>query len=155
MSTLASRWHALQNASASCIRLDHDRATNASASQTVAMRAKCNCRLARNRFEYQASVALPTPCACCENSAPSHVLEMLLQSMAKKSAMARHGERTREVQMQSAFDWVTITRAPQPQPRIIRRRCAKQFHSTPHYDHRFSAIIMESLCVTSLAASAD
>ena len=27
--------------------------------------------------------------------------------------MARHGESTREVQMQSAFDWAPIARAPQ------------------------------------------
>ena len=82
MSTLAPRRHALQNASASCIRLDHDRATTANASQTAAIPAKCNCTLPRNRFEYQVSVALPTSCACCENSASCNVLEMPPQSFA-------------------------------------------------------------------------
>ena len=68
--------------------------------------------------------------------------------------MARRGESRREVQMTSALDSVPIAQAPQPQ-RIIRRRVAQQLHSTPPYDYQFSAIIMESMCAPSLAASAN
>ena len=44
---VAWRWHALRNTSANCIRLGHDRATTANASQTAAMPTMCNCRLPR------------------------------------------------------------------------------------------------------------
>ena len=82
MPQLASRWHALLNTSAIYIRLGHDRATTANVSQTAAMTTTCNCRLPRNFFEDQASVALPKPCARSGNSDPSHVLKMPLQSFA-------------------------------------------------------------------------
>ena len=86
MPTLASRWHALLNTSAICTRLGHDRETTANVSQTAAMTTKCNCRLPRNLFRDQASVALPKPCARSVNSAPSHVLEMPLESFALRIA---------------------------------------------------------------------
>ena len=149
----------------------------ATALQTSAMSVNCNCSLIRNRFEYQAIVARPTSCACSGNSAPCHVLEImsrsafavlllksleallaasfLLERARKKTAMVRRGESKREGEMQSAFDWAMIARAPQLQLRINRKRIANQSHSTPNYDHKFSAIIVGSIWATSLAASAD
>ena len=55
-------WLTLPSLSASCIRLGHDRAASADASQTCArpaafcaMPAECHCSLTANRCEYQAS----------------------------------------------------------------------------------------------------
>ena len=79
----------------------------------------------------------------------------LLERARKKTAMVRRGESKREGEMQSAFDWAMIARAPQLQLRINRKRIANQSHSTPNYDHKFSAIIVGSIWATSLAASAD
>ena len=46
----------------------------------------------------------------------------------------------REVEMQSAFDWVTIARPPQPRSRINRKCLAKQIHNMHGDDNAFRAI---------------
>ena len=163
MPTMAPRWHALQNTSASCIRLGHDRANTANASQTTA-RCQQNATASYHGIPSKIKPAL-------RYRSPAHALGILLHFMSWQSRTSffnhtapilerftcrQHpspprvqdncecgrcgGWTKREVEMQSAFDWVTIARPPQPRSRINRKCLAKQLHNMHGHENAFRAI---------------